>query len=69
MNGAAYLVDSGIPNDYIAFVCEDGVTPDLAKFRVYAGRERAAPAQSLEAVAGVVSSILNRDDIPKLEKP
>lgn len=68
MNGGAYLVRDGMHNDYIAFACPDDVTPDMAAFRVYAGRERAAKAQSIEAVAVVVRSILNRDDIPALTR-
>ena len=68
MNGSAYLVPDGLHNDYIASVHPDTLTPDMAKWRVYAGRERAMTAQSLEAVAGIVRGVLHRDDVPVLRE-
>lgn len=69
MNGGAYLYRTSNHTDYIAFVCRDDVTPDLAKWRTYVGRERALPSMNLDGAAFHVRMVLNRDDIPQIPEP
>lgn len=66
MNGAAYLTRENAHNDYIASVFRDDVTPDLAKWRTYVGRERALPSMDLDGAVFHIRTVLNRDDIPQI---
>lgn len=52
--------------DYVAAVFPDQVTPDLAKWRTYVGRERALRSQDLDGALFHVRSVLHNDNIPTI---